>query len=847
MSIKTAIDVESLGLPNSDSEGYNCYVSEKGIQGLPKQISNLTAALGKYLCSFVLADNTYLVFSGNGMVADVIFGLKENSVVSATYYDGSVTSTNSINFFGDIKTVSYFNKLDPVFSVYFGNAKATFKSDDRQFVIFNNGIICFLIQGRLTFIKNFSFTGEALELSSPITAQEEGKVGIEIFQIFYSASYRDTGSADINSNLFTSMITQAIALSGQSVIETSLSSARQAMANLKSNYRVPRFTFPSRTEDGTSLNLTPSDSYYTDYTNNIPSNIGKDLRGMAMIPVSQLAVAYDVKTGEIKYGICVNFDFGMMCSINHPYITSPAAENKSNLKTSSISMIGTVLTDEAGTIAMPNYANPYTYGTAATWTKSTNAIFGTHHRFAGLGPTFNRIDGLRIQIGQNINDVRNSISEFFDRPDPAPYNAYTNDDVTYYRNSVFALMHNVRYGYPESIDYKQTVNNFFSLRNTLFCVNPQNYTKSNLSYTSEKIKESLRFQSIDLAYLYKNSIYRSRYIPAFDVPSFWVPTVGNAFMKLLDIYTASVNNGSQNITLFDKIFRQNTDWNLNSDPDVNDALYYTYTGRFEFNHLGSSYVRSSNMGDNLVGIWGYDRTLFGIGSKSIEEYQISDDPENVLNWIRVNDQFELLVDWNALSSRLNMLKMKKGSYYFNDVNYVRKNMFNKNCKLVVSTNMKGIDFDVIYDVGNSRYIIIDGNNRAFYIDNISSNNLFSVPNINGDNYFVNISGNISLCDVEASTPYSLKWLSRTPINHTLLEMVLSFADYDNGQPESRIVSIYKNDSLIRTRNTAQALIKFYNFGKGGNDEFMIKCSGYLKNVILTDSEIEQKEEVKRIQ
>jgi hypothetical protein len=62
VSEKTAIDLETLGAPGNDSEGVDCYISEKGIQAAPKQISEEKTGTGKYIGKMYLCGTTYHVF-----------------------------------------------------------------------------------------------------------------------------------------------------------------------------------------------------------------------------------------------------------------------------------------------------------------------------------------------------------------------------------------------------------------------------------------------------------------------------------------------------------------------------------------------------------------------------------------------------------------------------------------------------------------------------------------------------------------------------------------------------------------------------------------------------------------
>jgi len=178
VSQKTAIDLNTLGAPDNDSEGHGCYISEQGIQAAPNMLYGepLIPGTGKYIGIMYICGKTYHIFK------DRI--LNENMNIELAYFDrfdpGSLKyipseyiskplvpdyfeykiRNETIDDKRPVKTISYMTLTNKELKFYEIASSNTFsfKVRDNILAILNCNVIAFMPDDNnndtLRFIKN---------------------------------------------------------------------------------------------------------------------------------------------------------------------------------------------------------------------------------------------------------------------------------------------------------------------------------------------------------------------------------------------------------------------------------------------------------------------------------------------------------------------------------------------------------------------------------------------------------------------------------------------------------------------------------------------------------------------
>jgi len=89
--------------------------------------------------------------------------------------------------------------------------------------------------------------------------------------------------------------------------------------------------------------------------------------------------------------------------------------------------------------------------------------------------------------------------------------------------------------------------------------------------------------------------------------------------------------------------------------DLKNAAYFSDVGSFDINTTDQHYEVPSNVSDRLIGVWGEDRDVLFIGTKSIERFNIADSSAAPLSFVRLEKTHDLLLDWSGINGRLDTL------------------------------------------------------------------------------------------------------------------------------------------------------------------------------------------------
>jgi hypothetical protein len=289
-------------------------------------------------------------------------------------------------------------------------------------------------------------------------------------------------------------------------------------------------------------------------------------------------------------------------------------------------------------------------------------------------------------------------------------------------------------------------------------------------------------------------------------------------------------------------------------PQPTNTIFFSGIGKLEFE--ATAYILPMNMADLVRGIFGSQRDVYIIKSKSIEHWQIADTLNSPVNWVSLETQYDQLIAWGALSGRFNILVKKNSDYYFNGKSYVRRDLFSDAVNILPECVIKGIAHDAfenmipIDESGTRRVILVNRESGcAFIADNSSF--IFGLNQQEGFNYFTSLDGgDIFLCNLEPNTPYFAEFTYRNPKNSLINSMSVSTDQYDKeAHQAARDFYLWKNRGIedIETgkaptswhRKTSQNLVKFYKLGRGEMPKFILKMQGYLKSVSIADASMKQ--------
>jgi len=933
MSVKTVIDTDSLGLPDSDSYGVNCYVSEKGIQGTPAPVT-LLASAGDYICSFVNNWKTYYVFSS------VILDETLSSPPALWYDSGNPSGAPSMppdfwpanDIDGDglrrnIKTVSYMTLADKAFELSIpandpsNPSILSFTAQYNSLTVFNKNIFAFTDETLgLCFVKDSELVFDTL---TDLPASEGGSFFIRKYLLLVNAA---------------NYAAQGTTQSGAPAMPASFGARPMPLVNLMALMQKP----------GTDMNdfdqLTMTSSYcislyqkaeddylffnagassYTLAPVNIsqhdtspvrmrnPDSFGNAVVAAAGTPskslnswnlVAELNLAVDSETRTIKFGFIQDYKTpglqvgcvqGSWAAPANYIVTDPSTQNPisgtgpyAHAFVDALQCNGTILDSNSANIADYSYviqglpfppvqAAPGNFAQFADsqgqqkilqWTPSPSYSFGGWTVIQeGIGWTAS--PAFTISVGDSIDAVDSNISQWL---------ADCRQKYVFEANALqanFMAVYKEDYVYAGLTQARAKGHEQFALVNQLFILPSSLLLKTSVDWDSQDIQgrnfniTARVFQSSNYPAWQPNAnvsstggnpeaentllgtsnrtfTQTSGGVPtdyevteadvrlAYSLQALQRPTNAN-FELPFDMLTKLQFQGQ---SLFSLAFPRFTQW-VDSGMDAN-SVYYTRPSRLALDMVSGNYIIPSNIADKNIGLWGKDRILSVIGTKSIERYQIASEASNNVHWLDLASKWDQIVDWSGLGARgdnPNFIYKKHSDYFANDVNFVRKNGLDDLSFLAEETAIKGIRFMAIKRA-NGETVLLDSKNRWFVQQPGSCWRALTFKGY--ANIYADDSGSIWLCDPEElRMPYTVAWISRTPMNHSVGEIAIAYDDY-LGSDVERMVELLRNGSAVRSRMTTNELVKFYSLGRGGSDLLAIRTSisGYLRQVSVTDTE-----------
>lgn len=780
MGTKTVLNMETLGLPQSDSLGIDCYVSEKGIQGIGK--AHPDAGTNRFLGSFILNNRTFVVTSGG-------ISWTESGVVNIYMNDALVNATLLASFFPDIiKSVSYMTLTNNAFTYSISRATATRRVLNNNLVVFNNGVVGFMTSdNELRLIKNFTARANSYEVTDP--NQSTSIVKFKRYQLFAPSPY---------------VTIKGIRVSDHELIprEWYMACVYECIIGYGLDDK-PLFSFIKTTATDDNVDY----DYGVKYIN--PT---LNVRGT---------------TGD-GYGRSSNM-------YNYTLDTSIATSPTPGVSFSNA-------WQRNYTLVNFNMLTPGMYESGSGY----NAIYIYNSATGGASTrhSFN-FNNLIIDINYTSDVIHNQIINGYYAQCEADGNYITRAQTRGVFGRGLALVcSDLLMDGEITMDIQYDNINLFALQNRLFSVGTVFSSNVGIAGQPIEVNRDFVFRSIHshITDEYGNTRRDSvSYLENVGTnPSDPSYTTRQELASLNEwLSGAYIPGGAWLRRAMARRPQTTTDSN---------SVYFTNAATLQYNFLGQHNIVTSNISDINIAVWGSQRDIFVLGTKSVEQYQISDTFDHPLNWVRVVELYDSLVDWCSANpvnrpSQLNKITYSGGEYYINGVNRVRKfsDAVDGYWKMGPETAIKGIHFYTACSTKTGYYYLIDDMGRLFRVDKtalayaipyqMNRNNFYAIGAANGETPHTQH-------DLEGCYPFTVEWINRTPDNCQIKEIAIETTNYedisDAKEPiEFKIESYGKR--ITRTRASINNLVKFFNFGRGGATRYRLTCSGYLKSVSVTDT------------
>jgi len=881
MSTKTAIDLSTLGAPDNDSEGYGCYISEKGIQAAPESTGELVVAsseaAGKYQGTMYLDGTTYYIFreyivNEEGKTVAALFSEFNNDF---GYDEGPRTKKIPKNFFeykirgekidkqSPIKTISYItltNKKLQFFNVA-SMGTIDFEVSNNIVALFNCNVLAFIDEEKeyLTFVKNPIF---ATQTQDDIT--EHFPLGILSLRS-WSPVWLETSANGVvaMTGIRTMRLTKgkvpldfSVLLSEESVFiynknTRKILALRQIKRHTKTDYidhmkanqtaivewkAIGWITLPSgsslsnifnlKSEGNVFVNIEYNNYLYVfneENTESFTVSDGGNIYGIRFEGTNNSEQTI-ISRNEIKNIIGDTWAEDISFFHRLPNTTGYKIKNDEEYRIhyclSFPALIGGDIDAakfEAGLAVLNNETE--IYGMEA------NCFFRVKTEVEGLLLTrYDNIDSVIYGIQRKLNlDMITTPDNWTRITTDGKFTsmaATSNAKETFMMSSatmVYEINEDASIVGTSLSYHRQDYlwgqrSRAFSLGTKVYA-NANPYTKTNKTLEAELKKWGKQ----DLIGITRKQI------PA---------SAGSLAESELAFKTLKIRDASRNLIIL-SLPEQPTE---EKTAEYANAVYYTDIGSFNITPANNQYEVPSNISDKIIGLWGEDRDILFISSKSIERFNIADSIEVPLTFVRLEKTYDLLIDWSGINKRLDLLTKEKGAICLNGEKRVNA-IFNENSRIAPDTVWKTTDLRVIENT--DCYYAIDSQNRAFKQDIEAP--IFSLTNAVGTKPLLAGNGNIFYCDWESSKIFKVAWTYRNERNILLSEITIRMAQFNSAMAEKkREIVLYKDNKRINAMKTANSTVKFYKIGRGLSCRFMIETEGYLKEVVLTDTEGWQK-------
>jgi len=867
MSTKTAIDLSTLGAPDNDSEGVDCYISEKGVQASPEVPKDGTETLiaqntGKYYATMYMNGKTYYIFRNriydetmkrisagfyqfkgqeDGFAFEPVGSVPRNTVPT-DFFEYKLNG-ESVDEKRPVKTISYMtltNKTLQFFNLIEMNT-IDFEVSNNIVALFNCNVVAFINEedSNLTFVKNPIFATK-----TPDDITDHFPMGILSLRSWTPLWYSGSGLDSVFLKKTRNGV--AILLSEESVFlydkrDRKVLALRQLRRRCNSD--PDNITYSNYISDNPiSVDTTIENKFYTATT------LSDEQENAYIEYVNQLYLF----TGKMFYTFFPEEYYGKKWSSrdddNGKITTSAITQTPANSWSDDVRFFGKY-----------------------PILKIDNAKSRTYHKipfcfFNSLDSTKKEIDGLKVGWAKSTGGPRPVMEGLYVY---SFFRAWARGNAEFFENGntiddVLSKINNRLMS-----DYLATPDNWTRVNTDGTFQTHNQQTKPDfatsgwsrvyelysdavlngtaLSYHSQEYLWGQRSRAFSLSskiYENANPYTENNKTEGMEVSNWREQSItGNSLKKILgadkDISppelankTLAIKDYPGNYVIPAIIVIEVSDVTV----EYKNAVYFTDIGSFNITPANNQYEVPSNISDKIIGLWGEDRDILFISSKSIERFNIADSIEVPLSFVRLEKTYDQLIDWSGINKRFDILAKEKGAIYLNGEKRV-KEIFNENSRIAPDTVWKTTDLRVIENTGC--FYVIDSQNRAFKQDIEAC--IFSLTKAGETKPLLAGIVDIYFCEWESDKRFNVEWTYRNERNILLSEITIRMAQFNSAMAEKkREIVLYKDNKRINAMKTAHSTVKFYKIGRGLSCRFRIETEGYLREVVLTDTEGWQK-------
>jgi len=844
MSIKTAIDLETLGTPDNDSEGYNCYISEKGIQALPSKNDNyLRRFLGEYQCKFFLCGKTYYVFDGfivdENNETDTIMCLEfdENGI-----FKQRIISNGELleNYFSSAdgektKTVSYMTLTDKKFSLFLLNSGThlNLSAEKNILVVFSNNIIAIRNENEkdakgipmLTFIKNPVFAKgkeddiselSALQVFSVRTFTPKPKHGFGDYEN-YDVEIENAeicGTCRIGDE-----ITDLVLLEDDVFLYDRETEKIKALFQRRRRFAAETLS----SIWGWNTNASASSSDYWPRSAYLHSSFtDKDNVVKYKFEYVNLVYFFDSDT--------LGVDLSDARTQFYNEWTGANDEKSINGTPLRITKLG-----ETHSISIRHNVPQYPKTLIANKAGGEACVFIS---FSGsteaYGVTLNGSASSTLYAINEVNvmsvDKETTVTQLKEQWARIAYkfDFLLDDRVEFRINQMQLPLAQRRF----DAELRGTVYQYTMRKKTwaqmgrLFSIGTQVFNKRLLFSKGSNADGKISLQKFNRQDVLYNDYDYAKEININE-------NVLAQFDDMHKIKGTIPNSGYAIYGLFD--------WNTVQEDTIeySNAVYFSDVGAIYLETANFPYIVPSNVSDTIIGLYGEDRNLWTISQKSIEQFNISDAQSAPVQFVKLTQTYELLVDWSGINGRLDLLTKENSAFLFNGQARV-KEIFSLQSRISPSTAIKGTRLAVIRGSGQFCHLI-DAKNRAFKAGNDSS--VFAITFKNLENTFADLDGNVFLAKIDDGNAkrFTVEWTCRIARNTVLRLIRIRMAQYDKAAGQAkRWLRLFRDGMFLRSRLTNHQTVEFFKIAHSPNTRLKLEMEGYLKEIEIEDSERGQK-------
>jgi len=869
MSTKTAIDLSTLGAPDNDSEGVDCYISEKGVQASPESTGELVVAdsanAGKYQSTMYMNGKSYYIFTKRiydenmknirprfyrfkGKDDGFVFEDVTNSQIGEVPDDFFTDKDNSAEK-RPIKTISYMtltNKTLQFFNLIQMNT-IDFEVSNHIVALFNCNVVAFINEedSYLTFVKNPIF---ATKTQDDITDHfPMGILSLRSWSPLWVA-----GSVMDSVNLKKTRDGVAILLSEESVFlydkrDRKVLALRQLRRRCKSD--PDDITYSNYISDNPiSVDTTIENKFHTISTNTaeIPRSYFEYVNQLYLFTGKNFYTSFPEEYYEQKWSSRDDYNGQITTSAitqtpanswydnvrffgKYPILQIYDAKSKTYHKIpfcffNSLDSTKKEIDGLKVGFAKSNYgslpvmAGLYVYSFFRAWATGGSEVFENGDTIDDvLSKIESRVSSSYLATPDNWTRITNN-GEFEKHND-------TNQVKTNFAMSGWSRVYEINGEAVlngTSLSYHRQ-DYLWGQRSRAFSLGTKIYTDAN-PYTATNKNEEIEISKWREQERIGNDL---RKLP-ISVDSLAPAELAGKTLKIRDY--------NENLIIPTLIEMETQDVTI----EYQNAVYYTDIGSFNITPANNQFEVPSNISDKIIGLWGEDRDILFISSKSIERFNIADSIDVPLSFVRLEKTYDQLIDWSGINKRLDILTKEKGAICLNGEKRVNA-IFNEDSRIAPDTVWKATDLRVIENTGC--IYVIDSQNRAFKQDIEAP--IFSLTKAGGTKPLLAGNFGIFYCEWESSKRFKVEWTYRNERNILLSEITIRMAQFDTAAAQKkRRIELYRitddGTKRINSVETAQSTVKFYKIGRGLSCRFRIETEGYLKEVVLTDTEGWQK-------